>query len=90
MSFWRDRARRLIAELTRDLPETATVAERRKALWGKGYPAHGGTSWGRKMWGSEVRRHLAAHGVSTARVSGKPVQWPADVCFPFAKQGEGE
>lgn len=87
MSVWRDRARRLIDELTRDLPADATLAERRKALWGKGYQAHEGTSWGRKMWGKEVRKYLARHGDPSGRVSGKPVQWPADVCFPFAKQG---
>ena len=33
MSVWRDKAQRRIAELTRDLPDSATVAERRKVLW---------------------------------------------------------
>lgn len=90
MSFWRDRARRLIAELTRDLPETATLAERRKALWGQGYPAHEGTKWGRRMWGSEVRKYLAQHGDSSGRVSGKLIQWPADIHFPFAELAGSE
>lgn len=88
MSVWRNRARRLIAELTRDLPATATLAERRKALWGKGYDAHGGTSWGRRMWGSEVRKYLAAHGDPTGRVSGKSVEWPEHVHFPFRESGQ--
>ena len=88
MSRWRWRAQRLIAELTRDLPETATLAERRKALWGKGYPAHEGTVWGRKMWGSEVRKYLAAHGDPTGRVSGKPIDWPEHVHFPFRESGQ--
>lgn len=83
MSFWREKARARIAELTRDLPADATVEQRRKALWGKGCPAHEGTVWGRRMWGSEVRKYLALHGDCTGRVSGKPIEWPADVHFPF-------
>ncbi len=83
MSFWRERAQARIAELTRDLPADATLEQRRKALWGKGEPAHEGTCWGRRMWGSEVRKYLARHGDPTGRVSGKPIQWPADVHFPF-------
>lgn len=90
MSVWRERAQSLIAELTRDLPSNATMAERRKALWGKGWQAHDGTRWGRKMWGSEVRKYLARHGDSTGRVSGKAIAWPDHVCFPFAKQGDGQ
>jgi hypothetical protein len=83
VSRWRDNARARIAELTRDLPADATLEQRRKALWGKGFPAHGGTVWGRKMWGSEVRKYLAGHGDAAARVSGKPVIWPEHVHFPF-------
>ena len=90
MSVWRDRARRLIAELTRDLPETATVTERRKALWGKGHPAHGGTSWGRRMWGSQVRKYLGRHGDQRCAKPAPLIKWPADVCFPFAKQAGDE
>lgn len=83
MSYWRDQARKLIAELTKDLPEDATIEQRRKVLWGKGYPAHGGTSWGRKMWGKEVRLYLARHGDAIARVSGTEPEWPADIAFPW-------
>ncbi|WP_298174612.1 hypothetical protein [Novosphingobium sp.] len=86
MSRWRLRALEQIAELTRDLPET--LAERRKALWGKGYPAHEGTRWGRKMWGSEVRKYLAAHGDPTGRVSAKPVAWPEHIHFPFRESDQ--
>lgn len=80
---WRFGARALIAQLTRDLPEDATVAERRKALWGKGGPAHLGTRWGRKMWGKEVRAYLAKHGDAAAKPAGPLFTWPADMHFPF-------
>lgn len=83
MSVWRDRAQRRIAELTRDLPEGATVEQRRKALWGKGWEAHGGTVWGRRMWGQEVRKYLARHGDSMGAANRPNFQWPADVHFPF-------
>lgn len=83
MSRWRDRARRRIAELTKDLPEDATLEQRRKALWGKGYPAHDGSNWGRKMWGKEVRAYLASYGDSYARAPGKQAVFPDHVHFPF-------
>lgn len=62
MSVWRDDCQRLIAKLVADLPPEADWKERKKLLWGKGWEAHRGTSWGRKMWGREVRKHLAAYG----------------------------
>ena len=92
MSVWRDRARARIAELVRDLPEDASVQERRRALWGKGHPAHGGTSWGRKMWGKEVRLYLARHGdlsgackrpMSLPRFLAEHGYGPEDISFPF-------
>lgn len=84
MSVWRERARRLIAELTADLPEAATVKERRKSLWGKGWRAHQGTAWGRKMWGQEVRKYLARHGYVHGNAT-RPgeFQFPDHVHFPF-------
>lgn len=89
MSVWRERARGLIQKLTRDLPETATLSERRKALWGKGWPAHQGTVWGRKMWGQEVRKYLASHGDSYARGTTRPIDWPSDIHFPFREGADG-
>ncbi|HXD03084.1 MAG TPA: hypothetical protein VN627_07225 [Novosphingobium sp.] len=89
MSYWRDRARSVIAELTRDLPADAPLEQRRKALWGKGHAAHGGTSWGRKMWGKEVRKYLSSHGDSYARGTTTPINWPADIHFPFREGSDG-
>lgn len=83
MSVWRQRARDLITKLTADLPADATLSQRRKALWGKGWEAHQGTCWGKKMWGREVRAYLARHGDPTGRVSGKAIDWPEHVHFPF-------
>ena len=84
MSIWRERARSRIAELVRDLPADATVAERRKALWGKGWEAHQGTVWGRKMWGREVRAYLAQRG-ATPRHDPAPM-FPDHVHFPFREE----
>lgn len=87
MSVWRDRATALIADLTRDLPADATLAERRKALWGKGYPAHAGTVWGRKMWGQEVRRYLERHHPEFRRKAVPDgFQWPDHIHFPFRER----
>lgn len=91
MSVWRDRARERIAELVRDLPADATLEQRRKALWGKGWEAHQGTVWGRKMWGQEVRAYLARHGAvfgpSKAELS---FQFPDHVHFPFRGEGNAQ
>lgn len=83
MSRWRDYARRRIAELVKDLPADATYKEHRKALWGKGYPAHQGTKWGRKMWGKEVRNHLARLNDPTYQITADNFKWPDDIAFPW-------
>lgn len=89
MSVWRDRARRRIAELVADLPDDASLADRRKALWGKGFEAHRGTNWGRKMWGKEVRAYLVRHGAEPKTVA-PGFEWPSDIAFPFRDQGSGQ
>ena len=83
MSVWRARARDLIAELVKDLPADATLAERKKALRGKGWSAHQGTTWGRKMWGQEVRAYLGKHGDATAAHTRRHFEFPPHVHFPF-------
>ena len=91
MSVWRDRARQRIAELTADLPADATLAERRKALWGKGYAAHCGTSWGRRMWGKEVRAYLGRHGDALASTTTrKGFAFPDHVHFPFREGSDAQ
>lgn len=88
MSYWRDRARRRIAELTAGLPAEATLAERRRALWGKGWEAHQGTKWGRKMWGQEVRKYLARYGGKVASATFAH-EFPEHVHFPFREGADG-
>lgn len=90
MSIWRDKARLLIAKLTADLPADATIQQRRKALWGKGWEAHQGTSWGRKMWGKEVRRYLAGYGDTKGRANEPAFDWPAHVHFPYRGEEGGK
>lgn len=87
MSVWRARARQRIAELVAELPADATVEQRRKALWGKGWEAHQGTVWGRKMWGQEVRAYLARHGAPPPAGAGTPPVFPDHVHFPFREGG---
>lgn len=91
MSKWRDRARRRIAELTADLPDGATVAQRRKALWGQGWEAHQGTAFGRKVWGQEVRKYLGRHGDALARATrrGDELPFPSHIYFPFREDVHG-
>ncbi|EGF92457.1 hypothetical protein ABI_08930 [Asticcacaulis biprosthecium C19] len=62
MSYWRAACESLIAELVKDLPDDATMADRKAALKGKGWPAHQNTSWGRKMWGRCCKEYLAKFG----------------------------
>lgn len=59
---WVEDARRRIAEVTRDIPADATIAQRRKALRAAGPLFHGNTCWGRKAWGRAGREYLAEHG----------------------------
>lgn len=87
MSVWRDSAREQIARLVADLPEDATLAMRRNALWGKGYHAHLGTSWGRKMWGREVRAYLARHDPEHRAIPAGFV-FAADIYFPFREASD--
>jgi hypothetical protein len=87
MSVWRARARARIAELTKDLPADATLQQRRKALWGKGWEAHQDTSWGKKMWGKEVRAYLVRHGEVRTLPTSPRFKMPDHVHFPFRESG---
>lgn len=88
---WSDKARAVIAQVHRELPENATLKERRKALRAAGYSCHGGTYWGRKIWGREVRKYLVAQHPEEL---GKPVTdsplFADDICFPFRGGGDGQ
>lgn len=77
MSVWRARARARIAELVKDLPADATLAERRKALRGKGFIC----GWAKKVWHQECSAYLARHGAKPRK--GSTPLFPAHVHFPF-------
>lgn len=84
-SQWRKSAQAAISRATAHLPPEATLAERKRALRGEGEAFHGGTSWGRKVWGQECRKYYELHG----QPKRKPEQHPRfadDITFPF-RQG---
>lgn len=88
-SRWADEAQRCIAAFVRDLPDGASLEERRKLLRSRAHYFHGGTSWGKKVWSREARRHLEMHGLMPRRVEdAKQPRLEAalergDIIFPF-------
>lgn len=87
-SRWRDDARYWIAAAHAILPAEATLKQRRAALRQRAYYAHGGTSWGKKMWGQECRRYLEQHGQKPRQLRDQLTLAP-DIIFPFARGNEG-
>ena len=71
-SVWREYARRVIADTHADLPADAPLKERKAKLRLRAYAAHGGTSWGRKVWGQECRLYLEQHGQKPRQRSNQP------------------
>lgn len=84
-SRWADAARSLIAKVHAGLPAEATLKDRRRALRAVGPGYHGGTYWGRKVWGREVRKYLEKHGLPPR--SPRDVPMPDHIHFPFANGG---
>lgn len=93
---WIEDARAAVREATRNLPEEATVQERKKALRAAGSLFHGGTYWGRKKWGQAVREYLAGQGgPAIDPLKGKGADYgrlidrmkSGDITFPFRKEG---
>ena len=86
---WAARADALIAQIHADIPDTASLKERRAALREKAHWFHGGTSWGRKVWSARSGAYLAKHGAKS-RKSAKSKQSPElfgdDIVFPFRGQ----
>ena len=82
---WADQARAIIAEVHAGLPADANLKEREAALKQKAYWFHGGTSWGKKIWGRECRAYYEKHG-QKPRVSHCAINAPlfaSDIIFPF-------
>lgn len=84
---WAPAARAVIARVHAQLPENATLKERRKALRAVGGSFHGGTCWGRKVWGRECRKYLLIwHPTELAKPITDTRLFAADICFPFREQ----
>jgi hypothetical protein len=96
MSRWIDQARSAVAKVARELPDDATLTERRKALRKVGSLFHGNTYWGRKQWGKACREYLAQYDPKAAPrpLDGKGADLgklkdrinSGDICFPFRDQ----
>lgn len=59
---WQRMATDRIALINATLAADATLADRRKALREVAWQFHGGTSWGKKVWGKHCRAYLERHG----------------------------
>lgn len=82
---WGKDARGFIAEATENLPESATLRERRAALRTVGTSFHMGTSWGKKVWSRECRKYLEKHGLPPRTVANAS---PQSKLFAKAKSGD--
>jgi hypothetical protein len=97
---WGNDARGFIADATKDLPETATIKERRAALRTVGWQFHMGTSWGKKVWSRECRKYLERHGLNplpqrtVADISPQSKLFQrtqrGDIIFPFRGGSDGK
>lgn len=90
-SDWGKAARREIAARMAELPEGASLDDRRKALRKDATLYHGGTSWGRKVWSRECRKYLELHGLPPRKPADASPQsklhaklQAGDITFPFA------
>lgn len=92
---WSHEARVWIADATKDLPESASLAERRRALRTVACSFHGGTSWGQKVWSKECRKYLEQHGLPkrtpddvppTSKLHAKLAA--PDIIFPYRSAGQ--
>lgn len=77
---WQVDAPNWIAATHAEMPG-CTPAELRKALRAKAQSFHGGTSWGAKVWSKHCTRYIAA--LSGGQSKAKPIEWAADIHFPF-------
>lgn len=61
MTTWKERARATIADIMRDVPESATLAERKRILRIHTPSRYDPVAW-RQAWYVERRRYLEKHG----------------------------
>ena len=81
---WTKAAQEAIAAIAHSLGPNPTLAERKKALRDRAGSFHRHTSWGRKVWGRECRKHLEMHGQPKRLKPQEPsLPWPDHISFPF-------
>ena len=85
-SDWQAAAKAFIAAIHADLPEDATLVQRRSALRKAAAGFHMGTSHGKKTWSKHARAYLEKHGQlpRTRNLRDQPNLAP-DIIFPFSK-----
>mgnify|MGYP000137187158 CR=1 FL=1 len=83
---WQGEAAKLIAQVHAELPDSASLADRKKACReAGGWHFHGGTSWGKKVWAKHTRRYLEKFGLPPLQQKHQPTFGP-DICFPFREE----
>lgn len=86
---WSDDAWLVINRVDKELPADATLKERKAALKEVAWHYHGGTSWGRKIWGRECRKYYERHG-QEPRNPVPLLKFADDIAFPFRSQPIGD
>jgi len=83
---WQNDAPREIAKVHDAMPG-CTPEELRKALRKHAWQFHCGTSWGKRVWSRHCRAYMAKlTGNGHYSGTGKAIEWPADIAFPWKGQ----
>jgi hypothetical protein len=85
-SDWQAAAKAMIAGIHAELPDDATLVQRRSALRKAAAGFHMGTSHGKKTWSKHARVYLEKHGQlpRTRNLRDQP-GLADDIIFPFSK-----
>lgn len=82
---WRTDACAYIAKLDAEIPAGVPLKQRAAYMRARAWQYHGGTSWGKKIWGEELRKYLERHGQKrrvTLPIESSPL-FADDIIFPF-------
>jgi hypothetical protein len=83
---WRQDAAAIIAEVTKDLPHSATLQERKRTVRAARPTWASSTSWGGKAWQSARRDYLLRFGY--VPMTKKQKERDAGVCSPLPLFGD--
>lgn len=84
MINWQEVAKTTIEQVSRDVPDDADLAFRKKALRAARPWEFAATSWGRKVWAKHARKYLEKHGLPPLH----KVSDDAPLLSPLDKQRE--